>query len=105
MTGDLVSTIADHSLLRYDGPACVDRYRAPGVEPAARWWVDGRRQVVTEQHRLARSLLGRVRYGRGREQRLGIGVSGCAEDACAGALLDQLTQVHHRDLVCQVLDG
>jgi hypothetical protein len=27
-----------------------------------------------------------------------------AEDALARALLDQLAQVHHCDLVCQVLD-
>ena len=105
VAGHLVSTFSDHALLGYDCPACVDRDRAPGVKAAPGRRVDGGREIVAEQYGLARPLLGRIGYGRRRQQRLGVGVRGGAEDAGPWALLDQLAQVHHSDLVGEVLDG
>jgi hypothetical protein len=64
VTGDLVSTFADRPWFRDDCPACVHRDRAPGVEAATGWWVDRRREVVTEQDGSAGALLGGIGYRR-----------------------------------------
>ena len=43
-----------------------------------------------------------VREGHGRQERLGVGVPGPRVDLVAGALLDDLAEVHHRDPVGDV---
>jgi len=62
-----------------------------------------RGDVVTEEDRLPRALQHRIGHGSRREQRLGVGVSGPGEDRLAGAVLDELPEVHDSDLVGEVL--
>jgi hypothetical protein len=104
VAGHLVSSLADRACLRHDCPAFVHGHRASGVEAAPGRRVDRRRQVVAEQDGPSGTLLGWIGYGRRGQQRLRIGMGRAAEDAGPRTLLDQLAEVHHRDLVREVLD-
>ena len=56
--------VPDAQQLGHLGRASVERQGTSSVEAASGWWVERRRQVVTEQNRPARPLPGRVGDGK-----------------------------------------
>ena len=87
------------------GDAAVEGQRAAGVEPAPGRRVDGPGRSSPSSTRLpGRAAVARVGdRGRG-QQGLGVGMrAGAANTALAGTLFDELAEVHHGDVVGEVL--
>ena len=71
--------------------------RAPGVEVATRWGVDGRGDIALEDHPVAWTV--RVRDRDRRQQCLGVGVNGVGVETIAGCELDDAPKVHHGNTI------
>ena len=87
--------------LRRLNPTLLHGLRATGVKVAARRRVDGRGHVTSQYLPLCLAM--RVRYGDGRDQRTCIGVCWLAVDHLSFGIFHNLTQVHDRHAVGDVL--
>ena len=88
----------------WDLPADVHDGRAPGVEGAAARGVRRVRDLAGQHDPLALALAARARDRHGRQQCLGVGVSGPVEQPLGRPGLHDLAEVHHGHPVGDVPD-
>ena len=103
---EVVAGELDQRRLLVGRPWCGARLeRAARAEAAAGRRVERARHVALEHDAVATALRVGVGDDSGREQRLGVGMLGPAEELGTRCELDELAEVHHRDPVAQELDG
>src|SRR5882757_2703738 len=90
------------SKLRLLAPAAIEHVGTSCVETASAGWIDRAWYVALQDDRLAGGP--RLRYRHRREESLGVGMPGRAEDLLPGRHLDDLAEIHDGDTVRHVLD-
>ena len=73
------------------------------MEMTAAGWLDWRRDISGEADFFHASVW--VELGHGREQRLRVGMTGMIEHLLGRATFDDTAEIHHGDLIRQVLDN
>ena len=106
---DLLSDMAREPVARFDfaegryiGAAAVDDDGTARVEGTAAGWIDGRGNVAREDDAFALGLW--VHNGNGRQQSLGVGMQGFANDSFGFGEFNGFAQVHHHDSMADVLN-
>src|SRR5690349_6086895 len=77
----------------------VNRRRATLCEATTWRWIDRARWIAPDEMLCLEPVAQRTRRRRRRDQRPCVGMARRAEDLGRGPLLDDLAEIHHRDLV------
>lgn len=101
MTGDGLPS-RDFAQDRHPLPAIVNRNRAARGKPTAFRQVHWAWQVALQSRAAAPPAMLWRKRGRGSDQRLGVRMARRGKDPCRRCALEDLAQIHHRDLVADV---